>query len=300
MTRHDITNALEKGSLTRVGRDAYVVGGRASRERDDLVERGMAVSRRLGEGAALSHVSAAALHGLPLWGLPTERVTATVPQGGRGHRRTPLLIAYDAPLKGVVTEVDDIAVTTPARTAVDLARAYRLDPAVCVADRVLHERKADSEELRRHVDAAAGFRGVARARQMLHLATGTAVNPLETRSRLAFVRAGLPPAEENVELFDEFGGFLARPDFLWRAWRIIGESDGLEKYTLGGEDKASVKTAVGQEKAREERLRAAGWMIIRWMWRDLDDPRGLIRRIQAAMRRQEAAGFGPAAGLLPA
>lgn len=300
MTRHDITTALEAGSVTRVGRDAYVVGGRASRERDDLVERGVAVSRRLGEGGVLSHVSAAALHGLPLWGLPTGRVTASLPQAGRGHRRTPSLVVYDAPLDGAVTVVDGIPVTTPARTAVDLARAHRLDPAVCVADRVLARGLAGTEELRRHVDAAAGFRGVSRARRMLDLATGEAVNPLETRSRLAVLRGGLPPAEVNVDLYDESGGFLARPDFLWRAWRLVGECDGLEKYTLGGTDKASVKAAIAEEKAREERLRAAGWVIIRWMWRDLDDPRALVRRIRAAMLRQEAAGFGPGAGRLSA
>lgn len=35
-----------------------------------------------------------------------------------------------------------------------------------------------------------------------------------------------------------------------------------------------------EEKRREDRLRALGWIVIRWMWRDLYDPESLVTQLQ--------------------
>lgn len=298
MSRHDIASALARSTLTRVHRDSYVVGPRAGRLDEEFAERSIAMSRRLSEGTVLSHVSAAAIHGLPLWGLPTDRVTTTRPRAGHGHQRSRTSITFSASIDDAVAEIDGMPVTTPARTAVDLARAFRLDPSVCVADQALHTGAAAPDELARHVEAAAGFRGIGRARRMLALSSGRAESPLETRSRLTFSRAGLPAPEENVELFDRHGAFLARPDFLWRSWRLIGECDGLGKYLLGGTDEASVRAAISWEKSREQGIGGEGYAMVRWMWSELEQPRAVLQRIREALLRQEAAGYGPEVGRL--
>lgn len=298
MTRYDLERAVRDGVITRVGRDAYVVGGPAESASTALLEHSLAAVRRVGDGTVLSHVSAAAVHGLPLWGLPTRTVTATRHRPGHGRQGTPGMRTYSTPLDGAVTEVHGIPVTTAARTAVDIARAYRLDPAVCVSDIALNRQLATTDELARHVDLAAGRHGVARARQMLGLIEPATESPLETRSRLAFARAGLPAPTANEEIVDDDGVLLARPDFLWREWRLIGEGDGLEKYTLGGADRASVIDAIKGEKHRENRLMAQGFVIIRWLWADLERPTALAARVRAALLRQQAAGFGPAVGRL--
>lgn len=298
MSRYDIDRAVSVATLTRVGRDAYVLGGPAETARQALVERSLAAMRRVDDGTVLSHASAAAVHGLPLWGLPTHIATASRHRPGHGRQDSGEMRTFSAPLDGAVTRVHGIPVTTPARTAVDIAREYRLDPAVCVADIALHRELATEAGLAHHVDLAAGRHGVGRARAMVALVEPAIESPLETRSRLAFGRAGLPEAEANVEIYDGDGVLLARPDFLWREWRLIGEGDGFEKYTLGGTDKESLLAAIKSEKYRENRLMAQGFVIIRWTWSDLQHPRVLAARVRAALLRQQAAGFGPAVGRL--
>lgn len=245
MSRHDIRRAVDERSLTRLRRGGYVVGGPAPGRHEHFVERSRTAMRHVAEGTVLSHVSAAAVLDLPLWGLPTDKVTATRHRPGHGHQRTSNTVTYSAPLAGAVTVVDGIPVTTPARTAVDLARAYQLDPAVCVADSALHLGVATRSDIACHVESAAGRRGAGRARLMLELTSALSESPLETRSRLEMSRGGLPAPEENPELFDDEGFFLARPDFYWREWKLLGECDGLGKYTRGGVAQASVTAAVG-------------------------------------------------------
>ncbi|MFW8746088.1 hypothetical protein, partial [Mesorhizobium japonicum] len=56
-------------------------------------------------------------------------------------------------------------------------------------------------------------------------------------------------------------------DFAWPSYRLIGEFDGMGKYVrsdlTAGRDPAEVVVA---EKLREDRLRAAGWRVVRWGW----------------------------------
>ena len=86
-----------------------------------------------------------------------------------------------------------------------------------------------------------------------------------------------PVLQANVRSFD--GQWLARPDFLWDDYGVIGEFDGKVKYT---DDAANVVIA---EKAREDRLREAGWFVVRWIWADLLEPKVLQRRIERAFTR---------------
>lgn len=65
-----------------------------------------------------------------------------------------------------------------------------------------------------------------------------------------------------------------------RSSPIIGEVDGAEKYT-----DPAVLLAQGQ---REWRLRALGYIVVRWTWAELWD-RTMIRRIRATIRAARAA-----------
>ncbi|QYN33115.1 hypothetical protein K1T35_31920 [Pseudonocardia sp. DSM 110487] len=90
---------------------------------------------------ALSHVSAAVLHGLSTWGLPLDRIHRTRDRrtGGRVGNGVHL---HAAPLTpDEVDEVDGLLVTSVARTVVDLARTAGFDAAVAVADSALHKRR---------------------------------------------------------------------------------------------------------------------------------------------------------------
>ncbi len=97
----------------------------------------------------------------------------------------------------------------------------------------------------------------------------------ESRSRVYLDRHGLPRPRLQVEIVVD--GRVYRPDFLWD--NVIGEFDGMVKYTGGGE---ATETVMIAEKLREDALRAAGWIVVRWTWADLVDGR-LAQRIRAAL-----------------
>jgi very-short-patch-repair endonuclease len=74
-------------------------------------------------------------------------------------------------------------------------------------------------------------------------------------------------------------GFVGRVDFLV-AGRVVVEFDGAVKYE-GAEGRA----ALVREKQREDRLREAGYIVIRVTWSDLDRPAVLMARVRAALAR---------------
>ncbi|MFM7211917.1 MAG: DUF559 domain-containing protein, partial [Actinomycetota bacterium] len=65
-------------------------------------------------------------------------------------------------------------------------------------------------------------------------------------------------------------------DMAWPDHKVIGEADGLLKY----QDRSDLIA----EKAREDRLRAQGWIVVRWTWDEmLRRPHVVIARIVRAM-----------------
>jgi hypothetical protein len=51
-------------------------------------------------------------------------------------------------------------------------------------------------------------------------------SPMETRARLAFVRAGLPEPLLNHDVLDAAGEWLVTGDFVWEEQKVIGEYQG--------------------------------------------------------------------------
>ena len=74
--------------------------------------------------------------------------------------------------------------------------------------------------------------------------------------------AGFDDPELQVEIASE--GFNDRVDFGWPAVRVLGESDGYEKYR--GEDPDDTVRRVVEEKRREDRLRRGCRAFGRWDW----------------------------------
>ncbi|WP_104088268.1 hypothetical protein [Arthrobacter sp. GMC3] len=73
------------------------------------------------------------------------------------------------------------------------------------------------------------------------------------------------------------------PDFEWKEFKVLGEFDGFEKYSaqrfLKGKTPSQV---VVEEKRWEDRLRALGYTVVRWVWSDLWDPRILVDMLHMA------------------
>ena len=100
-----------------------------------------------------------------------------------------------------VTELGRHRVTTPARTLVDSAREWSELPAVAAMDAALLRGLVTRDELRATLDRHRFAPRLPRAARAVAAADGRAESWLETRGRLRFAAAGLPPFVPQVELW---------------------------------------------------------------------------------------------------
>jgi len=268
---------VERGRLHAVHEGVYAVGhpllGREGRF--------MAAVLACGDGAVLSHGSAA-----ELWGLipPMRRKVDVTAPNRRGRMPTGIAGHRDGTLRaGDRTELRRIPCTTVARTLLDLAGfmpIWELRKAIAEAE-ILGLLRVP--EVRALIRRCRGRRGVARLRLLID-----ELDPLTKRTRselermfLALCRrAGLPRPEVNVPL--EVAGLRLKPDFLWRDARLIIEADSRKFH--------GTASAFELDRQREQRFFAAGWQVVRCTWRQVErNPHELIRLLRAGFNRNNAA-----------
>lgn len=206
------------GLLVPVHRGVYALGGRPRSRHAHF----MAAVLAAGDLAAISHISAAHLHGL-LSG-ETARTHVTTP--ARAGQRPGLRVHHGEPWRtDERVKVDGIPCTSVARTLADLAAtepARRIERAVEQAE-VLQV--FDRRALERTLESRRAGRRV-----LLEILDGFGESTM-TRSELeeaflALVRdAGLPEPELNATLALGDGRF-PEVDALWREQRVAVELDG--------------------------------------------------------------------------
>ncbi|MCE3554895.1 hypothetical protein LWC33_26000 [Pseudonocardia sp. RS11V-5] len=245
----------------------------------------------LAKGSVISHASAAVLHGLRLWAVRLDQVHVTrdATSGGRTSRRLHLHTArlHD----DEVVEVDGVAVTSLARTAVDLARTLPYEQAVVAVDSALDLRRARTPgraPLTRvdwddAIGRATGWPGGPAARRVGRFAADGAESAGESRSRIAIVAAGLPPPVLQLVVPRVAHGADGRVDFAWREQRVVGEFDGRVKYGRLLAPGQEAGDAVFAEKVREEAIRAASWTVLRWTWGELREFGPVAARLRRAL-----------------
>jgi very-short-patch-repair endonuclease len=243
--RHGIRHRVGRGRLHPVARGVYAVG------RGDLDREGrwMAAVLCCGDGAVLSHGSAAALMGFGserdgLIEVSVRSPTIRRHSGLRVHRR-PSLRDED------VGSFDRIPVTSPAQTLIDLAAE---------ADRITVERMVDEAdrldlisppELRAELERHPGQRGVARLRTWLDRRTFRLTRSRLERRFLPLAReAGLPVPETKVRV----NGFEV--DFLWSDLRLVVETDGLRHHRTPAQQ--------SRDHRRDHAHAAAGFTSLRF------------------------------------
>jgi predicted transcriptional regulator of viral defense system len=214
-----IEHRLTRGRLHLVMHGVYAVGW----PRLTPKRRWMAAVLACGDGAVLSHRSAAAL-----WGIGTEapaRVDLSVRRSTR-VRRTGLRVRRRPTLRPEdVTELDGIPVTSAARTLVDLASELppsRIERAVNEADK---RDLIDPDELRVALFRYAGEPGVRRLRELLDKHTfRLSDSDLEIFFRPIAAAAGLPvPLSKQI-----VNGWEV--DFYWPDLGLVVETDGLRYH----------------------------------------------------------------------
>ncbi|MFW3170874.1 endonuclease domain-containing protein [Geodermatophilus sp. CPCC 206100] len=260
---------LREGPYVRVLHGVYAD---PSLPRDHLL-RCRAAALLMPGGAALGGRSAAALLGAPApsYGDPVTVVVPgplrwAGPAGVRVHRT-------DLQDHEVGLAVDDLPVTSPLRTAWDLAVLETLPTAVGVLDAMLSTRVVTAEQLRQVLDRSAGRWGLRRVRRALDHVDGRSESPPESWVRVACAQAGLPAPVPQYEVVHD-GRWLGRVDLAWPAHRVIVEYDGEHHF----DDLQIVK-----DDARLGRLVAAGWTVIRLSAADLRSMDAVVRRIGEAL-----------------
>ena len=260
--------------FTRIRAGAYAPSD-AYEVADDLERLVLAVAaERLVTGVDLVAVGATAamLHGLPLLGHPPERPRlAERKQDRPRHHGASTTLRPDE-----VVEVHGVPVTTLQRTSVDVARARRHLAGVMAMDAVL-ARAVPHEALVCAAAACARWPGARHARRAAELADGRAESPLESLGRVRFAEHDLPPCELQVVLGDRYGP-IARVDHYWPEHRTVAEADGALKYATPAD--------LFAEKRREDRLREAGFEVVRYTWDDvLHHPELVVARLMQAFAR---------------
>ena len=125
------------------------------------------------------------------------------------------------------------------------------------------------ELLNRHPNA----RGT---KALRHILASQSLGTTVTRSELendfiAFLaEADLPPRNVNTIIEGE------EVDFAWREPRLVVELDGYDTH--------STRQAFEDDRARDRKLQAAGWRVVRITWRQLhEDQRTLTRELHALL-----------------
>ncbi|KDA06556.1 hypothetical protein DC31_09160 [Microbacterium sp. CH12i] len=178
--------------------------------------------------------------------------------------------------------IDGIRLTSPAVTAVDIARSRPPAEALAYADALLRiDVAACPASLLALNESLGSGRGRRQARWALERATGTPESVLESASLAVIEWLGYERPILQQEFF--FEGHLDRADFYWPNADIIGESDGDVKYSS---DLGDPTRAIVDEKRRENRLRRNTAGLARWGWTELYE----IEPADAALR---AAGLRP-------
>jgi hypothetical protein len=280
----ELTRQLRRGDLSRLRPGAYLPTAAPVDESQRHRLSITATLAALRRPAVVSHQSAAVLLGMPLWGVDLRRVHVTrrppaSSEVGRHLRCHVARLADDE-----VVTVDGVHVTSPARTAIDLARTLPGEPAVVALDAALREGLVHRPELQRLLADVVGTPGSRAATRVVEFADGRSESVGESRSRLLLHRLGLAPSTLQLAVRSQTGRLLGRADFGWAEERVVGEFDGRIKYGRLLRPGQDAGDAVFEEKRREDAFRDEDWGVVRWTWADLT-PAVLGPRVRRALDR---------------
>ena len=254
---------------------------------ETLLERAAAFASALPDDIAFSHATAALLHGIPM---PERFEKSTVLDVMRASRRTPIRRKLCAGHRGLesraVVEICGLRAVGALDTWCDLgdlvARGLTVEDLVVAGDHLVNRLGLPGPALAEALSRRCRPRGAARLEEAAALVRPGVRSPMESRSRMMFVRAGFPEPEVNAAVFDAHGGWLLEGDLVWRKQRVIGEYQGA--------DHASIKRR-SADSSRAWGAQAEGYRVLEIYSEDV---------YRGARRRACLTRFALAIGLDPA
>lgn len=258
---------LQRGH-TRVFRNVYVPAG------TDLSAEVCAESAWLWSGrrGVVGGFGASALHGSK-WIDRGQTIDLYHPNR---HRLAGLCPRADRLDDADICVVRGVTVTTPERTALDLACWYPRMKAVAAVDALARATGLEVADVGLLADRARGRRGIGRARETIELADAGAQSPKESWLRTLLIEAGLPRPQTQIPVCDEWGKAIAYLDMGWAELKVAVEYDGDHHRTNRSQFSYDIR--------RLEMLARRGWIVIR-VTAD-DSPEAVLRRVRDAVARR--------------
>lgn len=263
--------------------DRDVVDGATSPQAAHLLQSAATIAAIAGP-AHLFAASASVVHDAPFDRAVLGQVHVVRPLGldSRALRRRvtardrlePAIIHQHALREEDVTVVRGLPVVSRPLAALSTAALSTPEWAVVTLDAACWQSPETLTTLEELLERWPRLRGIGTVRHVLPCVRTGAQTPLESLSRFRFLAHGLPEPELQAPLHDS-DGLIGYVDMLWRELGVVGEADGAVKYT--GRD------VVLDEKVREDRIRALGYIVVRWTWDEiLRDPQRVVARVLAA------------------
>jgi len=169
-----------------------------------------------------------------------------------------------------------VKLTTPARTALDLACHYPVSKAVAAIDALARATSLKMADVELLAERYKGRRGIRKARRALSLVDAGAESPRETWLRLVLIRAGFPPPQTQIPVYDEYAQLVAVLDMGWEHLKLAVEYDGDHHRTD--------RRQFNKDIRRAEALTELGWIDVRVTAEDTEG--GVIGRVSAAWDRR--------------
>ncbi|WP_128683472.1 hypothetical protein [Actinomyces qiguomingii] len=199
-----------------------------------------------------------------------------------------------------IVTINGVPVTSLARTLTDCLLDLPPADALVAGDSMLrvhchpdHWRSREANmrwqelvaDVEARIDSYRHRNGTGRARGLLELLSPWAESPGESELRRILLAAGLPQPELQYRVVAENNEYFL--DLSWPDIMLDVEFDGALKYA--GDD------VVFQEGIRQDRLKRAGWRVVRFKTPALRDPDAVIREVLDAIPQDTAWALQPRA-----
>lgn len=245
----------------------------------NLTVRSRAAHLWLDGRGMLAGYSSAELFGAPC--APRDAPAEAVVPGLHLHPPPGLVLRKDVLREQEWCRYQGLALTTPLRTAYDLARRRELVEAVVALDALAARFRFAPAEVLTIADRHPGARRRRRLPEIVELADPRSSSPMESRLRLVLVRAGLPKPAVQHPVTDRVGRTVATVDLAYQAERIAIEYEGGEHFE---------RERVIRDVYRYTRLVDLGWRVYRYTakqvyWR----PEQIVAEIDRARRARVSA-----------
>jgi hypothetical protein len=166
-----------------------------------------------------------------------------------------------------------LPVTTPARTAFDLARHLPRGPALERLDALMRATPFSVDDVAMLAQRYPGARGLRQLRELLPFVDGGAASPKETWLRLLLIDAGFPIPTTQIPVQERWR-LIAMLDTGWEDFKVAAEYDGDQHRSDRGQ--------YVHDQRRQRKLARMGWINVRVIAEDRRQD--IIERVDRALR----------------